>query len=159
MSQSGTCEYLTCRFRSQFRLTHTDPNQGSNFCQICRFRFRSPVGQPTFSFRCGGCARDGTEAAGGIAALVAASMHCGCCLRTWKAKRINWRHTWSITRSTISWRRSTWHNTYPSWGCATNSERACLKCVMTNAYGFIRVVIKEASDEKRAVNDTDLDLC
>ena len=29
---------------------------------------------------------------------------------------------------------------------------------MTNAYGFIRVAVKEASDEKRAVNDTDLHL-
>ena len=52
MSQPGFCEYLTCRFRSQFRLTHTDPNQGSNFSQTCRFRSRSPVGRPTFSFKC-----------------------------------------------------------------------------------------------------------
>ena len=50
MSWPGFCEYLTYRFRSHFRLTHTDPNQGSNFSQTCRFRFRSPVGQPTFIF-------------------------------------------------------------------------------------------------------------
>ena len=50
MSQLKFCEYLTCRFRSQCRLTHTDSNQGSNFCQTCRFRFRSTVGRPTFSF-------------------------------------------------------------------------------------------------------------
>ena len=50
MSQPGFCEYLTCRFRSHFRLTHTDPNQGFNFSQTCRFRFRSPIGRPTFNF-------------------------------------------------------------------------------------------------------------